>query len=161
MGGRVGCDPIVAPPREATWPYLTLPYFTLPYLTLPYLTLPYLNLISIWIYTSPYFGHLISWVLCPARKPSGAYFWCYFCAQAWLFLNIPTFGTSVLIECLNSFQQFNVSSLLFYFCAAWFCAQAQGFSQPRLFLLIFAMCRNRICTCKTQYKTNFFFSIFW
>ena len=29
------------------------------------------------------------------------------------------------------------------------------------FLLIFAMCRNRICTCKTQYKTHFFFFYFW
>ena len=27
------------------------------------------------------------------------------------------------------------------------------------FLLIFAMCRNRICTCKTQYKTNLFFFV--
>ena len=29
------------------------------------------------------------------------------------------------------------------------------------FLLIFVMCRNRICTCKTQYKTNFFCFVFW
>ena len=29
------------------------------------------------------------------------------------------------------------------------------------FLLIFAMCRNRICTCKTQYKTHFFCFVFW
>ena len=37
----------------------------------------------------------------------------------------------------------------------------KGFRNLGTFLLIFAMCRNRICTCKTQYKTNCFFFVFW
>ena len=37
----------------------------------------------------------------------------------------------------------------------------KGFRNLGPFLLIFAMCRNRICTCKIQYKTHFFFFDFW